>query len=131
MKKFFYKKKKKSNKSFGILFFIVFLVIGFWPYVNGEEVRIWSISLALLFLILGLLNSKVLTPLYFVWIKLGLFLGNFISPIVMAIIFYLIISPFGIVLRLIGKDSLMKKYSKQSSYWIQREKKMNSMKMQF
>ena len=131
MKKSFHKNKKKSNKSFGILFFIVFLVIGFWPHVNGEETRIWSISLALLFLILGLLNSKILTPLYFVWIKLGLFLGNFISPIVMAIIFYLIISPFGIVLRLIGKDSLMKKYSKQSSYWIQREKKMNSMKMQF
>jgi len=130
MKKSFHK-KKKSNKSFGILFFIVFLVIGFWPNISGEEIRIWSISISLLFLILGLLNSKILTPLHYAWIKLGLFLGKFISPVVIAIIFYLIISPFGIVLRLIGKDPLMKKYSKKSSYWIQREKKMNSMKMQF
>ena len=131
MKKSFHKNKKKSNKSFGILFFIVFLVIGFWPNIHGEEIRIWSISLSLLFLILGLLNSKILTPLYYAWIKLGLFLGKFISPVVMVIIFYLIISPVGIALRLIGKDPLMKKYSKKSSYWIQREKKMNSMKMQF
>ena len=130
MKKSFHK-KKKSNKSFGILFFIVFLVIGFWPSISGEEIRIWSISLSLLFLILGLLNSKILTPLYYAWIKLGLFLGKFISPVVMVIIFYLIISPFGIALRLIGKDPLMKKHYKKSSYWIQREKKMNSMKMQF
>ena len=123
--------KKKSNKSFGILFFIVFLIIGFWPLTNGEEIRFWSILISLLFLILGFLNSKILTPLSYAWIKLGLFLGNFISPIVMVIIFYLIISPFGVAIRLFGKDLLMKKYSKKSSYWIKREKKMNPMKMQF
>tara|TARA_B100000959_G_C14897371_1_gene589348 strand:- start:268 stop:657 length:390 start_codon:yes stop_codon:yes gene_type:complete len=123
--------KKKSNKSFGILFFIVFLIIGFWPLTNGEEIRFWSILISLLFLILGFLNSKILTPLSYAWIKLGLFLGKFITPIVMAIIFYLIISPFGVVIRLFGKDLLMKKYSKKSSYWIKREKKMNPMKMQF
>ena len=130
MKKIF-NKKKKSNKSFGILFFIVFLIIGFWPLTNGEEIRFWSILLSLLFLILGFLNSKILTPLSYAWIKLGLFLGKFITPIVMALIFYLIISPFGVVIRLFGKDLLMKKYSKKSSYWIKREKKMNPMKMQF
>ncbi len=123
--------KKKSNKSFGILFFIVFLIIGFWPLTNGEEIRFWSILISLLFLILGFLNSKILTPLSYAWIKLGLFLGKFITPIVMAIIFYLIISPFGVVIRLFGKDLLMKKYSKKSSYWIKREKQMNPMKMQF
>jgi len=123
--------KKKSNKSFGILFFIVFLIIGFWPLTNGEEIRFWSILISLLFLILGFLNSKILTPLSYAWIKLGLFLGKFITPIVMALIFYLIISPFGVVIRLFGKDLLMKKYSKKSSYWIKREKKMNPMKMQF
>ena len=121
----------KNNKSFGILFFIVFLIIGFWPLTNGEEIRFWSILISLLFLILGFLNSKILTPLSYAWIKLGLFLGKFITPIVMAIIFYLIISPFGVVIRLFGKDLLMKKYSKKSSYWIKREKKMNPMKMQF
>jgi len=127
----FFKKKNKSNKSFGIIFFIVFLIIGFWPLINGEGVRIWSILVSLSFLILGFLNSKILSPLSYTWIKLGIIIGNFISPIVMAIIFYLLISPFGIVMRIFGKDLLMKKYSKKSSYWIKREKKMNPMKMQF
>ena len=127
----FFKKKNKSNKSFGIIFFIVFLIIGFWPLINGEGVRIWSILLSLSFLILGLLNSKILSPLSYSWIKLGIIIGNFISPIIMAIIFYLLISPFGIVMRIFGRDLLMKKYSKKSSYWIKREKKMNPMKMQF
>ena len=127
----FFKKKNKSNKSFGIIFFIVFLIIGFWPLINGEGVRIWSILVSLSFLILGLLNSKILSPLSYSWIKLGIIIGNFISPIIMAIIFYLLISPFGIVMRIFGKDLLMKKYSKKSSYWIKREKKMNPMKMQF
>ena len=127
----FSKKKNKSNKSFGIIFFIVFLIIGFWPLINGEGVRIWSILVSLSFLILGLLNSKILSPLSYSWIKLGIIIGNFISPIIMAIIFYLLISPFGIVMRIFGKDLLMKKYSKKSSYWIKREKKMNPMKMQF
>ena len=127
----FSKKENKSNKSFGIIFFIVFLIIGFWPLINGEGVRIWSILVSLSFLILGLLNSKILSPLSYSWIKLGIIIGNFISPIIMAIIFYLLISPFGIVMRIFGKDLLMKKYSKKSSYWIKREKKMNPMKMQF
>ena len=127
----FFKKKNKSNKSFGIIFFIVFLIIGLWPLINGEGVRIWSILVSLPFLILGILNSRILSPLSYVWIKLGIIMGNFISPIVMAIIFYLLISPFGIVMRIFGKDLLMKKYSKKSSYWIKREKKLNPMKMQF
>ena len=127
----FFKKKNKSNKSFGIIFFIVFLIIGLWPLINGEDVRIWSILVSLPFLILGILNSRILSPLSYAWIKLGIIMGKFISPIIMAIIFYLLISPFGIVMRIFGKDLLMKKYSKKSSYWIKREKKMNPMKMQF
>jgi len=127
----FFKKKNKSNKSFGIIFFIVFLIIGLWPLINGEDVRIWSILVSLPFLILGILNSRILSPLSYVWIKLGIIMGKFISPIIMAIIFYLLISPFGIVMRIFGRDLLMKKYSKKSSYWIKREKKMNPMKMQF
>ena len=127
----FFKNKNKSNKSFGIIFFIVFLIIGLWPLINGEDVRIWSILVSLPFLILGILNSRILSPLSYVWIKLGIIMGKFISPIIMAIIFYLLISPFGIVMRIFGRDLLMKKYSKKSSYWIKREKKMNPMKMQF
>ena len=125
------KEKNKSNKSFGIVFFIFFLIIALWPLMNDGEIRIWSIILALLFLILGLINSKILTPLYRLWIKLGYFLGYFVSPIIMGMIFFLIISPVGIIMRLFGKDTLMKKYSKKSTYWIQREKKINSMKKQF
>ena len=125
------KEKNKSNKSFGIVFFIFFLIIALWPLMNDGEIRIWSIILALLFLILGLINSKILTPLHRLWIKLGYFLGYFVSPIIMGIIFFLIISPVGIIMRLFGKDTLMKKYSKKSTYWIQREKKINSMKKQF
>tara|TARA_B100001741_G_scaffold309246_1_gene306610 strand:+ start:814 stop:1206 length:393 start_codon:yes stop_codon:yes gene_type:complete len=125
------KEKNKSNKSFGIVFFIFFLIIALWPLMNDGEIRIWSIILALLFLILGLINSKILTPLHRLWIKLGYFLGYFVSPIIMGMIFFLIISPVGIIMRLFGKDTLMKKYSKKSTYWIQREKKINSMKKQF
>ena len=118
------KEKNKSNKSFGIVFFIFFLIIALWPLMNDGEIRIWSIILALLFLILGLINSKILTPLHRLWIKLGYFLGYFVSPIIMGMIFFLIISPVGIIMRLFGKDTLMKKYSKKSTYWIQREKKL-------
>ena len=125
------KEKNKSNKSFGIVFFLFFLIIALWPLMNDGEIRIWSIILALLFLILGLINSKILTPLHRLWIKLGYFLGYFVSPIIMGMIFFLIISPVGIIMRLFGKDTLMKKYSKKSTYWIQREKKINSMKKQF
>ena len=121
----------KNNKSFGILFFIVFLIIGIWPLINNESIRIWSLLLSLPFLVLGILNSKILTPLTNAWLKFGFMLGKIISPIVLAIIFYLLISPFGLVMRLFGKDLLAKKYSKKSTYWIQRDKKMNSMKMQF
>ena len=81
------KEKNKSNKSFGIVFFIFFLIIALWPLMNDGEIRIWSIILALLFLILGLINSKILTPLHRLWIKLGYFLGYFVSPIIMGMIF--------------------------------------------
>ena len=82
-----------SNKSFGVVFFIVFLIIGLWPLLNNEEIRIWSIAISFVFLILGLLNSKILTPLNKLWFKFGIFLGNFIAPIVMAIVFFLLLHP--------------------------------------
>ena len=123
--------QKSSNRSFGYVFFIVFLILGIWPLINDESIRIWSILLSFAFLVLGFLNSKILSPLNYIWFQFGLFLGNFISPIIMALLFFVVISPIGLIMRLFGKDSLMKKYSNKSSYWIKREKGMNSMKRQF
>ena len=123
--------KISSNRSFGILFFIVFLLIAIWPVLNSESVRIWSILVSLIFLILGLINSKLLTPLNVTWIKFGEILGIIIAPIVMALIYFVILTPIGLFLRLIRKDILNLNFSKANSYWIKRKKNIGSMKRQF
>ena len=120
-----------SNKSFGIVFFVLFLLIGLWPLLNGETIRVWSISVSLFFLILGIFNSRLLIPLKILWIKLGEILGRFVSPIVMAIIYFIILTPTGLFMRLIGKDFLNTKFSKNNSYWIKRKRNIGSMKRQF
>ena len=123
--------KISSTRSFGILFCIVFAIIAVWPIMNGEPLRIWLIPISFIFLVLGLLNSKLLKPLNLIWIKFGELLGRIIAPIVMAIIYFLIVTPIGLFMRLIGKDLLNTKFSKVNSYWIKREKKIGSMKRQF
>ena len=124
-------KKKENNKEFGILFFIVFLIIGLWPLLNNSSIRIWALIIALLFLVLGILNLKILTPLKKGWIKFGELLGKIISPIIMGFIFFLIITPIGLFMRLIGKDLLNLKYNNDQSYWTKRSKDINTMKKQF
>ena len=123
--------KISSNKSFGILFFIVFVLISIWPVIQGGSLRIWPIPIALLFLILGLINSKLLNPLNIVWVKFGELLGRIIAPIVMSIIYFFIITPIGLFMRLMGKDFLKIKFSNRQSYWTKREKNIGSMKRQF
>ncbi len=123
--------KISSNRSFGILFSIVFAIITFWPIISGDPLRLWSIPISIIFLVLGLLNSKLLNPLNIVWVKFGELLGRIIAPIVMAIIYFIIVTPIGLFMRLIGKDLLNLKFSKANSYWIKREKKVGSMKKQF
>ena len=123
--------KISSNRSFGILFSIVFAIISFWPIISGDPLRLWSIPISIIFLILGLLNSKILNPLNIVWVKFGELLGRIIAPIVMAIIYFIIVTPIGLFMRLIGKDLLNIKFSKSNTYWIKREKKISSMKKQF
>ena len=123
--------KISSNRSFGILFSILFAIIAFWPIINGNPLRLWSIPISVIFLVLGLLNSKLLNPLNIVWVKFGELLGRIIAPIVMAIIYFIIVTPIGLFMRLIGKDLLNIKFSKSNTYWIKREKKIGSMKKQF
>ena len=120
-----------SNRSFGIVFFVFFLIVGLWPIYNYSTVRTWAIVVALIFLILGILNSKYLTPLNKIWTKFGLLLGKIVSPIVMGIIFFIVITPIGFIMKLFGQDLLNKKYSQNSSYWINRKDKFGSMKKQF
>ena len=123
--------KISSNRSFGILFCIVFALIAAWPAMHEGQLRIWAIPISFIFLVLGLLNSKLLTPLNLAWIKFGELLGRIIAPIVMALIYFAIVTPIGLFMRLIGKDLLNTKFSRDKSYWIKREKKIGSMKRQF
>ena len=120
-----------SNRSFGIVFSIVFLIISIYPLLNNETIRIWSLVISIIFLVLGLLNSKILNPLNLAWIKFGEILGRIIAPIVMGIVYFLIITPIGLFMRIIGKDLLGIKFSENKSYWIKREKSIGSMKRQF
>ena len=120
-----------SNKSFGVVFFIVFFIYGMWPILNSEEIRVWSLAVGIIFLILGLLNSKLLTPLNNLWIKLGELLGKIISPIVMAFVYFFVITPTAIIMRLFGKDLLNTKFQEKNSYWIKRDKNIGSMKKQY
>ena len=124
-------KRRNSNKGFGILFFVVFLIISIWPISSGGDLRLWSVSIAFIFLILGILNSKILTPLKKIWIKFGELLGKIISPIVFGIIFFLLITPIGLLMKILGKDLLNIKYTKNKTYWINRLQDLGSMDKQF
>ena len=123
--------KISSNRSFGVVFFIVFLFIGLYPLTYNGEIRIWSLFFSFIFIILGLLNSRILTPLNKIWFKFGLFLGKIISPLIMAIIFFLVVTPIGLIMRLIGKDVLNLKFNTKKSYWIEKDNLKSKMKNQF
>ena len=124
--------KKSSNKSFGLLFFVVFLGLGLWPLTNDNNPNIYLIIISIIFFILGLLNSKLLSPLNSFWIKFGELLGKIIAPVVMAFIYFLILTPISLMVRLFGKDLLGVKFSKQlKTYWIKRKKDLGSMNKQF
>jgi len=120
-----------SNRSFGIVFFVVFLLIALYPLIYSEEIRLWSIIVSFTFLVLGLLNSKILTPLNKIWFKFGIFLGKLISPVIMGIIFFLVVTPIGLIMRMLGKDLLNLKYNKNQSYWIEKGGPKSKMKNQF
>ena len=120
-----------SNKSFGIVFFIVFLIIALYPMLKGQDLRLWSLIISFIFLILGMINSSILTPLNKIWFKFGILLGNIISPIVMAIVFFVVVTPTGIIMKILRKDLIGLKKNNKNTYWIEKKTKMTSMKNQF
>ncbi len=120
-----------TNRSFGIVFFIFFFIIATYPLINDGDIRIWSLFIAVTFLILGLLNSRILTPFNKIWFKFGILLGNLISPIILGIIFFLIITPTSLIMKILGKNLLNLKKNNKSSYWVERPKIKSKMKNQF
>lgn len=122
--------KPGSNKSFGIVFFIFFIAVSFYPLINYEEIKLWALILSLIFLILGLIDSSILTPLNLLWFKFGIFLGKVISPFIMGLVFFIVVIPTGLLMKLFKKDLLRLKKSDKQSYWIERKSK-SRMKDQF
>ena len=120
-----------SNRSFGIVFFIVFLLISIYPIFYEGNIKPWLLIIAVIFLILGLLNSKFLTPLNKAWFKFGLILGKFVSPIIMGVIFFGVVTPISFIVRIFGKDLLNLRYNKKPSYWIKKSGPKSKMKNQF
>ena len=124
--------KISSNRSFGFLFFVVLLAVSLWPLKSQGDLRLWAFILSLIFLVLGILNSKFLNPLNKLWSKFGIFLGSIASPIVMGIVFFMVVTPIGLIMRFLGKDLLRVNKNKiVSTYWINREKQKTTMKKQF
>ena len=123
--------KISSNKSFGITFFLFFLIVSLFPLFKDENIRIWSLIIAIIFLTLGLLNSKILTPLNKIWFKFGILLGSFVSPIVMGIVFFTIVTPTSLIMKALGKNLLNLKKGNKKTYWIERSKIESKMKNQF
>ena len=120
-----------SNRSFGIVFFIIFLIISLYPTLKDEDLRVWSLIISIIFLILGCLNSSILTPLNKLWFKFGMLLGNIVSPIIMGVVFFLVVTPTSFLVRLFGKDVLNLKKNKNSTYWIEKKGPKSKMKDQF
>ena len=124
--------KISSNKSFGLVFFVIFIIIALWPLLNDGNIRIWSIIVSIIFLILGLLNSKILTPFNKLWMRLGALLGIIVSPIVMGVVYFGIITPIGLIMKLFGKDVLNLKLDKnKKTYWTLKKKIPSKMMDQF
>ena len=125
------KNKMPSNKNFGIVFFSVFLLLAIYFFVNEEQLSKWALLTSLIFLVLGLINSKILSPLNILWFKFGILLGKIISPFIMGLIFFLVVTPTGLIMRVLRRDILNLKYSKNKSYWIEKKDLRSQMKNQY
>jgi len=123
--------KLPTNRNFGIVFSIVFLLIALWPLLKQNDVRIWSLIISIIFLILGLLNSNILLPLNKLWFKFGILLGNIVAPIVMGIVYFLVVTPTGLIMRMFRKDLLNLKKNNKNTYWIDKDNSNSNLKNQF
>ena len=124
--------EKSSEKSFGVIFSIVFLIVSLYPLINSEGLRIWALVVSTIFFLLAFLAPQVLVLPNKLWFKFGLLLGSIIAPIVMAMVYFITVLPTGIIMRLLGKDLLKQKLDNNAkSYWIERKEPMGSMKNQF
>ncbi len=123
--------KISSNRSFGIVFFVVFLLIALYPLINQAEIRFWSLIISIVFLGLGIFNSRFLSPLNKLWFRFGLFLGKIVSPIIMGAIFFLVVTPIALLMRLFKKDLLNLKFNNKKTYWIKKIDQDNRMDKQF
>ena len=122
---------KNTNRSFGIVFFVFFLIIALYPLIYDNDIRYWSLILSLIFLMLGLINSRILTPLNKFWFKFGSTLGKIISPIVMGLIFFTVVTPIAIIMKIFNKDLLNLKFNNDKTYWIKKTGPKSKMKNQF
>ena len=123
--------KLPTNRNFGIVFSIVFLLIALWPLLKQNDVRIWSLIISIIFLILGLLNSSILLPLNKLWFKFGILLGSIVAPIVMGIVYFLVVTPTGLIMRMFRKDLLNLKKNNKNTYWIDKDNSNSNLKNQF
>jgi len=122
-----------SEKSFGIVFAVVFTVIALWPLLHGNGVRFWALVVAAVFLAVAFFRPQVLRPLNRLWFKFGMLLSMVISPIVMGIIFFVTVTPIGLIRRIKNPDPLNQNFDPEAeSYWITRDaSSMTSMRKQF
>ena len=123
--------KKSSEKSFGIIFAFLFFLYGIWPLLSATEIRVWSVIVAVVFLALAFLKPKLLKSLNHYWIKLGEILGKIIAPLIMALVFFTIVTPISFIVRILGKDLLNLKFTNENSYWLKRSKNVTTMDKQF
>tara|TARA_B100001245_G_C22779937_1_gene376686 strand:+ start:431 stop:835 length:405 start_codon:yes stop_codon:yes gene_type:complete len=124
--------KISSERSFGIVFCAFFIILGLYPLLKGQDIRLWAIIIAFIFLFLGIFIPQLLFIPNKLWFKIGIFLGSIVSPIIMGLIFFLTVTPIGIIMRILGKDILNQEIKKSvKSYWIKRREKVRTMKKQF
>ena len=125
--------EQSSEKSFGVFFSIVFLIVSlFPPLINSEGLRIWALVVSIIFFLLAFLAPKILVLPNKLWFKFGLLIGSIVAPIVMAFVYFVTVLPTGLIMRLLGKDLLKQKLDKNAkSYWVKRSEPMGSMKNQF
>ena len=121
-----------SEKNFGLTFACVFIIIALWPLLAGEPIRLWSIIVSIFLVIISFIFPKILRPFNKWWYKFGILLGSIVSRIVIPLVFYLVVTPMGLIMRIFGKDFLEKKIKPDvSSYWMNKNKEKISMKDQF